>query len=273
MQFSRYATRLCDAQLATLGLYDGEKFEPLAQRGGTPDFVHRLFSRGPYVPVPGSNMWQTMQAKRPIHIDDVTRTPRVTGSPAVMRDTGAKTLLSVPMLKEGQFVGHIGIYRREIKPFTQTQIDLVSTFANQAVIAIENVRLFKELQARNAELRESLEQQTATAEILRVISSSPTNIQPVLDAVAESAARLCAAPDCVIRLVDGETHRAVAHYGPNRARRTSRSQPRHGCGPRHARAPNDTGPRRAERDPGRQRNVPAACALSSRCRSCVNESP
>jgi signal transduction histidine kinase len=111
------------------------------------------------------------------------------------------------MLKEGRVVGGIAIYRPEVRPFTQKQIDLVSTFANQAVIAIENVRLFNET-------KEALERQTATAEILRVISSSPTDIQPVLEAVVHNAAHLCGANDVVIRLLDGDVHHGVAHYGP-----------------------------------------------------------
>jgi len=110
----------------------------------------------------------------------------------------------VPMLKEGRVVGGITIYRPEVRPFTQKQIDLVATFANQAVIAIENVRLFKELQARNTEITESLEQQTATAEILRVISSTPANLQPVFDAILAKASSLCDAGLAALWLVDGE---------------------------------------------------------------------
>ena len=97
--------------------------------------------------------------------------------------------------------------RTEVRPFTPAQIKLLETFADQAVIAIENVRLFKEL-------KESLEQQTATSEILGVIASSPTDIQPVLDTVAENAARVCGSYDALIRLVEGDKLRLVAHYGP-----------------------------------------------------------
>jgi signal transduction histidine kinase len=106
------------------------------------------------------------------------------------------------------------MWRREVRPFSPKQIDLLKTFADQAVIAIENVRLFQELQARNRDLTEALEQQTATSEILRVISSSPTDIQPVLSAVAENAARLCGASDAIIMRVDGTDLRMVAHWGP-----------------------------------------------------------
>jgi GAF domain-containing protein/anti-sigma regulatory factor (Ser/Thr protein kinase) len=122
-------------------------------------------------------------------------------------------MLSTPLLREGVPIGVIGIRRMEVRPFSDKQIALLKTFADQAVIAIENVRLFKELQERNRDLTEALEQQTATSDILNVIASSPTDLQPVMDAIVESAARLCGASDSIIRLREVDTLRAVANYG------------------------------------------------------------
>ena len=120
--------------------------------------------------------------------------------------TGTRTVLATPLLREGVAIGAITIRRPEVRPFTDKQIALLKTFADQAVIAIENVRLFQEL-------TESLEQQTATSEILGVIASSPTDIQPVLDVVAANAARLCGATDAVIYRVDGEIIYPAAVFG------------------------------------------------------------
>ena len=119
---------------------------------------------------------------------------------------GVRTVLATPLLREGIPIGTIHIRRMEVRPFTDKQIKLLETFAAQAVIAIENVRLFQEL-------KESLEQQTATSEILGVIASSPTDIQPVLNVVAENAARLCEATDAQIRLVEVDGTRLVASFG------------------------------------------------------------
>ena len=116
-----------------------------------------------------------------------------------------RTYLAVPLRQQGEFIGALYARRTEVHPFTPTQIKLLETFADQAVIAIENVRLFKELQERNAELREALEHQTATAEVLGIISRSPTDVQPVLDAIVESAARVCGIDDVVLRLHEGNT--------------------------------------------------------------------
>ena len=120
---------------------------------------------------------------------------------------GWRTLLSVPLSQQGELVGALNARRIPVRPFTPAQVKLLETFADQAVIAIENVRLFQEL-------KESLEQQTATSEILGVIASSPTDVQPVLDVVAQNAARLCDAKDAIIYRVESDHAQPVAHCGP-----------------------------------------------------------
>ena len=126
---------------------------------------------------------------------------------------GVRTALVAPLLRERVSIGAIYIRRKEVRPFTDRQIKLLETFADQAVIAIENVRLFKELQERNAELREALEHQTATSEVLGIISRSPTDVQPVLDAIVESASRVCGVDDVVLRLREGNALIPRAHFG------------------------------------------------------------
>ncbi len=133
---------------------------------------------------------------------------------AVTERLGIRTVLAAPLMRENQPIGVIIIRRTVVQPFSEKQIALLKTFASQAVIAIENVRLFKELQERNAELREALEHQTATSEVLGIISRSPTDVQPVLDAIVESAARVCGIDDVVLRLHEGKTMVPRAHFGP-----------------------------------------------------------
>src|SRR5262249_41187773 len=137
------------------------------------------------------------------------------------RAAGFRSTLAVPMFREGVAIGVIVVARPQVGPFSEREVELLKTFASQAVIAIENVRLFKELEEKNrsltqahAQVTETLEQQTATSEILRVISLSPTDVQPVFDAVAESAARLCEAFDSSIWRRDGDWFNIVAHHGP-----------------------------------------------------------
>src|SRR5687767_3430686 len=149
---------------------------------------------------------------RTIHIPDLqAEAERFPDSAHIGRDI--RTFLVTPLLREGTAIGLINIRRKEVKPFTDKQVALLETFASQAVIAIENVRLFKELGERNTELREALEHQTATAEVLGIISRSPTDVQPVLDAIVESAARVCGIDDVLLRLNENDSMVSRAHFG------------------------------------------------------------
>src|SRR5262249_21731793 len=150
---------------------------------------------------------------RTIHIRDLLAEPVDDLRADLARSLGVRTALSTPLLREGNPVGAITIRRMEVRPFTDKQIKLLETFASQAVIAIENVRLFKEIQGSNAELREALEPQTATSEVLGIISRSPTDVQPVLDAIVESASRACGIDDVELWLREGTVTVPRAHFG------------------------------------------------------------
>ena len=200
------AMRLCEADLGLLFLYDSDAYQMVAERGATPVFAERL--RAPRRPGPHTGLGRLLVEKGPVQIEDLTADIAYRERDPLRVESvelgGVRTWLGVPMLKEGAVVGAIAIYRREVRRFSDKQADLLMTFANQAVIAIENVRLFKELDARNSDLTESLEQQTATGEILRVISGSQTDVQPVFETIADNSLRLCHATFSTIFRFDGE---------------------------------------------------------------------
>ena len=203
------ATRLCDAHNGGLFRFDGEVLRMVAAHNVTPE-VRTYFERNPMRPGRGSAVRRAALERRSVHIPDILADPECEVSEYYRRE-GMRTVLGVPLLKENTVIGAIGIHRREVRPFTDTHIKLITTFADQAVIAIENVRLFNELQARNRDLTEALEQQTATGEVLRVIASSPTELQPVLDTVIANAVRLIGAEHGHIRQYDGEFLQVVAY--------------------------------------------------------------
>jgi GAF domain-containing protein/CheY-like chemotaxis protein len=206
------ATRLCEGYDAWIALREGEHLHRRAHHGPIP------MAAGDLRPIErGRVSGRAVVDRQPVHVHDLAANgAEFPLGQADAVQAGHRTTLGVPLLREGEAIGVILIRRLEVRPFTDAQIALLQTFADQAVIAIENVRLFKELEARNRDLTEALEQQTATAGILRVISSSPTNIQPVLDAVAQSANRLCEAYDAWIGLKEGDQLRIRAHQGPIR---------------------------------------------------------
>ena len=206
------AAELCEAQHALYYRIDPDGLRPEAWHNVRDEYI--AFRKYHPIPVASNfNMGRAALTRQPVHIHDLLAEP-VSGSAQAVRLGEMRTVLGVPVLREGEPIGVIGVFRQEVQPFTEKQIELVMTFANQAVIAIENVRLFKELQARNAELTESLEQQTATSEILRVMSQSPTDVQPVFDTIAESAARLCECLNGAIFRRDGDRLVLAADCGP-----------------------------------------------------------
>src|SRR5499433_110443 len=201
------AARLCAANDAVIFRADRDTLTPVATCG-----VPAVSS----VPrTRGTASGRAIVDRQPVHVEDLASPTSIAEFPDanVPRARGIRTQLAVPLLKEDEALGVILIRRFQVQPFSEQQIALIKTFADQAVIAIENVRLFNELEARNRDLTESLDQQTATSEILRVISRSRTDLQAVLETVLHSAGRLCTAAFGAVQLFDGTRLTLDAHYG------------------------------------------------------------
>jgi len=203
------AARLCGADLAAITIREGEVYRYRAASASEADAEYWAIVRQRTI-VPGrdSVAGRVLLEGRAVHVADVSADPDHALPEAVA--AGIRTVLGVPLLREGAVLGTINVARKRVEPFTERQIELVRTFADQAVIAMENARLLGELQARTHDLEESLEYQTATSDVLNVISRSTADVQPVLDTVVETAARLCGADGGGITIREGEVYRYVA---------------------------------------------------------------
>ena len=204
--------RICGAKIGVLMLAEGDAYRIVAQHGALPAYAEYR-RREPLVkPSPGGNLARVAATKQAAQIEDLRVSAADPNLHGIIHLADARTMLNVPMLKDNELVGQIAFYRREVRPFTDKQVDLLQNFAAQAVIAIENARLLSELRQRTDDLTESLEQQTATSEVLKVISSLPSDLEPVLETLLAKATQLCEAKHGSLMLSEGDAFRIVAMH-------------------------------------------------------------
>ena len=215
------AVQICDAKFGNLLLFEDSAFRTVSLHGAPQPYLEERQREPVIQPKPGSDLDQLVKTNQAVHVLDIREKGIASGS-AIVELAGARTILTVPMVKESDLIGAIGIYRQEVRPFTDKQIELVKNFAAQAIIAIENARLLNELRARTtdltertADLTEALQQQTATSEVLQVISSSPGDLEPVFASMLEKAVRVCDAKFGNIHRWDGNAlHLVATHNTP-----------------------------------------------------------
>jgi GAF domain-containing protein len=214
------AVRICDAKFGGVYRCDGDTFTLVATHNLPPAYAE-VSRRAPFRPSPKHFLGRFLAGKTVVHCADLAaEAGYIEQRPEYVAGVelgGVRTIIVVPMLKENELIGAFTAFRQEVRPFSDKQIALLTNFAAQAVIAIENTRLLNELRQRTSDLTESLEQQTATSDVLRVISRSPTDIQPVLETIGERAEKLCDADISTVSIVDGELIRLASIHGMTEA--------------------------------------------------------
>jgi two-component system NtrC family sensor kinase len=218
------ATRVCGAEFGSMVLMEGDMLRQAAFYNAPAELAAvRTNAVRPLHPLSG--IATAVRDKRVVQTEDIRNSPsylaRAQHAVELAELGGARTLVIVPMLRDDEAIGVITVYRQEVRPFGDKQIELLTNFARQAVIAIENARLLRELRQRTDDLTEALTHQTGSANILNVIASSPTDVKPVLDVIVDSACDLCEAYDAIVLLKDGDELRVFAHHGPIPVRSTT----------------------------------------------------